>query len=370
MEAKMGAMLLKPIRRLGLGAAAAAIATLMIVAATTAAPAKDVVRIGHTHWPGQTFFYMADELGWDPDIEFEYTIIDDPNQLFSLMATGELDVIISTVEMGPITAAQGLPVKLLGLTTVSYGVDMIILHPDTQGAEGLKGHQVAVLEGGLAQIYMATWLEQNGVGIDEVEWTNLIMNEAAAAMISGEIAGGEFWEPWAQRVLSELPGAQKVAHSVDPFWLKLAVLGDALFMRTDFIQEQRELARQVLRLYFDAVQWWKDNPEQGNDIAARALQFEIEDIEVVLGKTGTLEDNQNYPYSLAELAAFCGVAPGDPPFEQENGYLSKQWKFVNDWWVKFGYMEETVPPERGIDCTLAGDLYNEGFEEDWSRYGN
>ena len=357
-------------RSVSLIAAGAALAIVTVIGASSLASAKEVVRVGHTHWPAQTFFYMVNELGWAPDIEFEHIIIDDPNQLFTLMATGELDVINSTVEMGPITAAQGLPVKLIALSTVSYGVDMIILHPDIKSPEELKGKQVAVLEGGLAQIYMATWLEQNGVGIDEVQWVNLIMNEAAAAMVGGEIAGGEFWQPWARNVLRDLPGAQEVANSVDPYWLKLAVLGDAMFMNADWVREKRDLAKQVMRLYYDAVQWWKDNPEEGNEIIAKSLQFEMEDVEVVIGKTGTLEDNKIYPYTLAEAAAFCGVAPGDPPFEQENGYFSTQWNVVNDWWVRFGYMEEAVPPERGIDCTIIGDLYAEGFEEDWGRYGD
>ena len=364
----MNAAVSKLIRRLIFIVAGVTLAIATIAGASNNSSAKEVVRVGHTHWPAQTFFYMVNELGWASDIEFEHTILGDPNQLFTLMATGELDIVNSTVEMGPITAAQGLPVKLIALTTVSYGVDMIILHPDIKNPEDLKGKQVAVLEGGLAQIYMATWLEQNGVNIDEVQWINLIMNEAAAAMMSGDIAGGEFWEPWASNVLRDLPGAQKVADSVDPYWLKLAVLGDAMFMSADFIREKRDLAKRSMRLYFDAVQWWKDNPQKANDIIAKSLQFELEDVEVVMGKTGTLEDNKIYPYSLLDTATFCGVAAGNPPFEQENGYFSEQWNVVNDWWVKFGYMEAPVPPERGIDCTIVGDLHAEGFKEDWSRY--
>jgi len=93
-------------------------------------------------------------------------------------------------------------------------------------------------------------------------------------------------------------------------------------------------------------------------------------VEVVIEKPGPPEDKKTSPYPPAEAAAFGGVAPGDPPFEQENGYFSTQWNVVNDWWVRFGYMEEAVPPERGIDCTIIGDLYAEGFEEDWGRYGD
>ena len=344
-----------------------ALTTTPLFAASDAA-ANEKVRIGHTHWPAQGFFYLVQELGWAPDIEFEFTIIDDPNQLFGLMSADKLEVVNSTVEMGPITAAEKMPVKLLALTTVSYGVDMIILHPDIKSPQDLKGKKVAVLEGGLAQIYMATWLEQNGVKPEEVQFVNLIMEEATAAMISGQIAGGEFWHPWARNVLRDLPGAQKVADSVDPYWLKAAVLGDAMFMNANFIAQKRDLALRLMRLYYDAVQYWKEHPAGANAIIAKALQFSAEDVEIVLGKTGTLEDNKIYPYTLQESAAFCGSAPGQPPFNQDNGQIAAQWTMVNKWWTRLGYMKAEVPPENGIDCTIVGDLAKEGFKEDPKRY--
>ena len=55
--------------------------------------------------------------------------------------------------------------------------------PGIEGPEDLKGKKVAVVEGGLAQIYVAMWLEKNGHPFDSVEYVNIIADDAFAAMI-------------------------------------------------------------------------------------------------------------------------------------------------------------------------------------------
>lgn len=323
--------------------------------------ANETVRIGHFSWPGYGFFHIVDEKNLAPNIDIEFTILEDPYQLFGLMSTGQMEVVTSTVEYGPIAAAEKAPIKLVAYTNISYGTDKIILHPDIKSAADLKGKQVAILEGGLTQIYMGIWLEQNGVMWDEVQMVNLIMNDAAAAMISGQVAGGEFWDPWGTNVLNELEGAQLASQSREPFWLQTALLADSIYMSADFLHNKREVAVDLIRAYYEAVDWWYNNPAEGNQIIADALQFEIEDVELVMGKDDIPEDATLYVYTFIESARFCGVAPGDPPFNQVNGQFYQHWKLTNEWWVKMGLLDEMVPPARGIDCSIVREVYELGY---------
>ena len=63
------------------------------------ASAQESVRVGHFSWPGYGFHYVA-EANNLTDLKFENTIIEDPVQLFSLLATNQLDVVFSTIEFG------------------------------------------------------------------------------------------------------------------------------------------------------------------------------------------------------------------------------------------------------------------------------
>jgi len=334
---------------------------LLVLGLSYPLAAKEQVRVAGLTWPGYGFWFIAQEKGLAPDLDISYQAIEDPYQTFSLATAGQIDVISSTIEFAPIATAQGMPVKLVAYGNLSYGTDKIIVAPEVKTAKDLIGKKVAVLEGGLAQLYMAIWLEQNSVAYDQVEYVNLIMDDAAAAMLGGDVAAAEFWDPYGEQVLKSKPGTRMAANSRDPFWLKNALIADAHFMNADFIANRHDVALKAMKALYDAIAWWRKNPQEGNEIIAKGMQMPLADVELVLGKDGTGKDGGLYPYSFMETARFCGAAPGDPPFGQHNGQIADQWRMTNEWWIKFGQMKETVAPEKGTDCSLAKSLYEAGY---------
>ncbi len=324
---------------------------------------KEEVRIAGLTWPGYGFWFIAEEKGLAPDLQISYQAIEDPFQTFSLATAGRLDIVSSTIEFAPIAAAEGMPVSLVAYGNISYGTDKIVVGPGIESASDLVGKKVAVLEGGLAQLYMAIWLEQNGVAYDQVEYVNLIMDDAAAAMIGGDVAAAEFWDPFGPQVLESRPETRLAAQSREPFWLQNALIADAVFMNSDFIENRRDVALKVMQALYDAIAWWRENPAEGNQIIAEGMKMPLEDVELVIGADGTGKDGGLYPYGFLEAARFCGAAPGDPPFGQTNGQIYDHWRMTNEWWIKFGQMSTTIEPEEGIDCSLLADLHESGYGE-------
>ena len=348
-------------RILGSALAAAVCMVVLLGVSSARVDAAEQVRIAGLTWPGYGFWYIADEKGLAPDLEISYEAIEDPYQSFGLMTAGQLDVVSSTIEFAPIATEAGMPVKLVAYGNISYGTDKIVVGPGVESAQDLVGKKVAVLEGGLPQLYLAIWLEQNGVAYDQVEYVNLIMDDAAAAMIGGDVAAAEFWDPFGVQVLESRPDTRLAAQSREPFWLKNALIADALFMNADFIAERRDVALKTMRALYDAIAWWQENPAEGNDIIARRMKMSLADVELVIGKDGTGKDGGLYIYSYIEAARFCGSAPGDPPFGQTNGQIAEHWRMTNDWWIKFGQMKEAIEPEAGTDCSLLADLHEAGY---------
>ncbi len=338
---------------------------LVALAVAWAAPsqAKEKVSIAGLTWPGYGFWFIAQEKGLAPDLEISYQAIEDPYQSFGLATSGQLDVVSSTIEFAPIAAAQGMPISLVAYGNLSYGTDKIVVGPGIESAQDLIGKKVAVLEGGLAQLYMAIWLEQNGVAYDKVEYVNLIMDDAASAMIGGDVAAAEFWDPFGTQILTNLPGSRLAAQSREPFWLSNALIADSVFMNSDFIAKRRDVAVKTMQALYDAIAWWRKNPTEGNKIIADGMKMSVADVELVIGKDGTGKDGGLYPYGFMEAARFCGSAPGDPPFGQKNSQITDHWKMTNDWWIKFGQMDKTVAPEAGIDCSLLSDLHKAGYAQ-------
>ena len=321
-----------------------------------AASAKDTVRVAHFSWPGYGFLHIAKAKGMLPEnMDLEISIIEDPVQSMGLLASGQLDVVTSTIEFGPIALAEDMPVKLLGLTNLGNGSDRIIVGPDIKEPGDLRGKKVGVIEGGLSQIYMAIWLEQQGIKWDEVEMVNLFPDAAAAAMIAGQLDAAELWDPYGPQVLEELAGSREMSHSGEEYWLKEGLIADAIFVSDAFIAENRDLLVALIKSRYEAVEWWRENPTEGNEMIAGILHWGVPDVEPILGGLNNPDDGTLYMYSLEESAQFCGVAEGEPPFGQRNGQLADHWELTNKWWLTFGLMTETVAPAEGIDCSILKD---------------
>ncbi|GGC97079.1 ABC transporter substrate-binding protein [Halopseudomonas salina] len=298
--------------------------------------AKEQVNVSLFSWPGYGFWFIAKEKNLVPELDLNISIIEDPYESFALMSAGQLDITSSTVEYGPIAVDKDVPVKLVTYTNPSYGTDKIILAPGIDGAKDLIGKKIAVMEGGLTQIFMGIWLEQNGVAIDQVEFVNVIMDEAVGAMLGGSVSAVELWEPFGSQLLANMPGARVVAHSSQGDWISTALLGDGMYMSSGFLSERPEAANLAMEAYFKAVDFWKANPEEGNRIIAEAIQFDVSDVEMVIGSDGEIYKGGIMVFDLEQASRFMGVAEGDLPLGMTNGQIVEHWDTTNAWWQKFG----------------------------------
>lgn len=328
------------------------ISAFALATAFNCANAQEQVNISIFSWPGYGFWFIADELDLAPDLELNITIIEDPYESFGLMSAGRLDVSSSTVEYGPIAASEDVPVRLVSYTNPSFGVDKIILADGYDTAEDLRGESVAVLEGGLTQIFMAIWLEDNGVQFDEVEYRNLIMDDAVSAMIGGNVVAGEFWEPFGSQLLEIMDGATVAATSSEDYWIETALLGDGMYMGKHFIDDRPEVAAQTMQAYFDAVEFWKNNPEEANEIIAENLGFSVDDVAMVIGDTGETKEGGIHIFSGEEAARFMGLLDGEPPLGLSNGQIHDHWELTSTWWERFGLIDEVRDTSSGTDFSV------------------
>ncbi len=324
-------------------------AALMCAAGIVQAAEK--VNVSLFSWPGYGFWFIAKEKNLVPDLDLNITIIEDPYESFGLMTAGQLDVTSSTVEYGPIAVDKNVPIKLVTYTNPSYGTDKIILAPGIESAKDLIGKKIAVMEGGLTQIFMGIWLEQNGVAIDQVEFVNVIMDEAVGAMLGGSVSAVELWEPFGSQLLKNMPGARVVADSSEGDWISTALLGDGMYMSEAFLTERPEAAALAMEAYFKAVDFWKENPEEGNRIIAEAIQFDVSDVEMVIGADGEVYKGGIMVFDLEEASRFMGIAEGDLPLGMTNGQIVEHWNTTNTWWQKFGMADAMHEWTTGVELS-------------------
>lgn len=348
------------VRRLLVGGLSVVFAS---AAMTSGSAAAEKVRVGSAvSWPGYSLLHLAQLKGLAPDLDMEIIILDDPLNGHSMLAAGQLDVYESTVDYIPIAIENGLKVKNVTYSNISYGVDQIVTASGIETADDIRGKRVAAPEAFIGELLMGQWLDTMGIGVDEVEWVNLAADEAVGAMMAGDIAVAYLYEPWATQVVDNLAGSKRVAHSAESVFLKGAMYADSIFMTDDFIANHRETAEKVIKARWDGLKWWTENPAEGNQIIADYLKWPVSDVEYVIGKSGKmLNDGTLYMYNFMEAARFCGATEGAPPFDQVNGQIYETVKLTNEWWMKLGLMKATHDPQEGVDCSLMKELVDSGY---------
>ena len=329
----------------------------------TDAIAKEKIRIGvAVSWPGYSFYELARAKNMAPDYDMEITIIEDPLTGHTMLAAGQFDVYVSTIDYIPIAISRGLPVVNVANTNPSYGVDQVALAPGIEAGD-LKGKKVSAPEAFIGQLTVGLWLDRQGIQPADVEWVNLNADEAVGPMLAGDIAVAYMYEPWVTKLLENLPGARSVAHTAEPYYLERGMFGDSIYMHKDFLKNRRKAALDMLRARWDAVGYWAAHTDETNAFFAEYLKWPAEDIAFVMGTNGKFLLGGIYMMDFDESARFCGVLDGDPPFNQKNGGFTETVRATNEWWVKLGLLNEMHDPSAGIDCSLMADLVAEGYRQ-------
>jgi NitT/TauT family transport system substrate-binding protein len=326
------------------------------------ASAADKVRIATAvSWPGYSFWEIVVQKNLAPDLELEVIVLNDPVAGYGMLAAGQFDVYSSTIDYAPIAAEQDMGIKQVSLAGLSYGVDHVLLAPDIT-PEDVRGTRVAAPVAFVGQLMVAHWLALQGIGPDEVEWVDLNADDAAGAMIGGDLTVSYMYEPWTTNIQTALPGATIAVKSNSPEIVQTAMIGDALYMSDAFITEHRDIAIKLMKAYWDAVQWWRENPAEGNQIMTDYLQWPLADTEFVMGKDGTGLDVEGlYEFNFDQAAQICGVLEGEPPLGLKNGQIAETFAIVTERWRELGLISGEPALEEGVDCSIMGDLVEAGY---------
>ena len=338
-------------------------AALLIGAGTTAASADDINVGLCVSWPGYAMLKVAEDAGLTGDYSFNFTIFEDPLGGHAALAAGQIDVYECTADYTPLIVDRGTDVVNVAFANPSYGVDHIILSPEVT-VDSIPGSEVSAPQAYIGHLLMGLWLDSEGITPDQVTWVNLNADEAVGPMMSDSLSAAYMYEPWISTVLEAKPGASSAVNTADPEMMRTGIFMDAIYMNTNWIEEDRQRALDVLKARWDGVGYWNANVEAVNASLADFLQWPAEDIGYVIGTDGKSFEGGIYMYDFDESARVCGVLDGAPPFGLSNGGMVDTVALTNEWWIKLGLMENTVDASAGIDCSLMADLLASGYRQE------
>ncbi len=246
-------------------------------ASSAGAPAAsgEPITIGYSDWPGWVAWDIADQQGFFKKHGANVKLVWFPVYTDSLnaLAAGQVDANCQTWSdtMGPL--AQGLDLKAILVNDNSFGNDAMIAQPGFKSVKDLKGKKVATELGTCDHFLLLKALEANGMSEKDMQFTNIKVQDCPAAMLSKQVDAAVVWEPSRTKILNDLKGSTAVFDSSDV----PGSIPDLLVMKSDVVGKRSEEIQKIVDAWYDAMDWWKANPDEAVKILAKRTDTPVAD---------------------------------------------------------------------------------------------
>ncbi|MBL8162521.1 MAG: ABC transporter substrate-binding protein [Anaerolineae bacterium] len=289
--------------RLGL---AALLLSIAACGSTQQATKDDLppLRVGSDTWAGSGPIYIAAErsLFSQMGVDVEVVHYTNYNQSMTDLVSRELDGAHTVFSDGIAQAAAGIPVQLVWVLNSSNGADVLVGNSAIGDLEALKGKRVGMTLGSFSQLFVMSELRERGFQDSDITLVNVIAENVPRAIAAGEIDAGHTWDPYLSEVIAA--GGTALFTSADA----PGVIVDTLFFQNSVLEERPQDIQAFLQAFTNAQKWWAENPDEGNQIVAKAMGITVEELIAIQAglHTFSLEDNRQAfdPNNTSELSVY------------------------------------------------------------------
>ncbi len=362
----------------------AAVLGLTAAAAVTTGPAPAIavekVNVAFNSFTPYGAWYIIKERNLARDVELNIKIIDGIPEKNAAISSGQLTCMNNTVDTIMLARAGGVPIKLVAFSNMSYGLDKIVVSKDIKTVRDFKGKKYGADYGFLNHMWMLLTLRREGMGLKDAKLVPLTAQDSSAAFVSGGIDIDVTFEPFAASSLKR-KGSHIYKTSLNDRTWERGLIGDAIACNEKWLTDKPEVAKEVFRAYFEATNWWNENPEAGDEIVAKGFNWTLP--EVRLAQNGAIQLNlsQNLgAFGLPGGKPLCESLPDEAPRPPKSigwgllfdgrdcvaGYAGPTWDLFNELYIEAGVAKKKVKSSAGIDSSIVGKLGAEGYVEKYS----
>jgi NitT/TauT family transport system substrate-binding protein len=360
---------------------AAGIAAIGLMTAGATAQDKETVSVAIISFSPYAPWYIVKEKNLAPTIDLNVRIIEGITEKNAAITSGQIQCMNNTLDSMVAARSGDLPVKVVAFSNMSYGLDKIIVAEGINAVEDFKGKSFGADFGFLNHMWMLLTLQRAGIDPSELRHVVLLPQESAAAFSSGGLDIDVNYEPFASQSLKR-EGAKIFKSSLDDKTWERALISDAIACNEDWMKEKPAVAKELMRAWFEAVNWWKENPAEGNAIIAKGLGWPESDVRLTQNGAIMLNLAQNLgAFGMEGGKPLCEDLPPEAPRapadaqgwgtlfggkDCEAGYALPTWDLFSKTYLKAGVTQKDVPSADGYDTSILKQLSDEKYQEKYS----
>lgn len=247
--------------------------------------------------------------------------------------SGQVDGICIAASDAIAPLNQEVEFKIVLVNDTSYGADGLVVQKDISSIAELKGKSVATEIGTLEHMFLLKILKDNGMTIDDIQFTNMTINDAGPAFIAGSVDAAVLWEPTLSTAISA--GGTLLYSTVE----EPGLIPDTLAVRQEVLDSSPAAVQKIVDSWFDGVEKLKVKDDDFLNAICAGAELEYEDYLVMLdGVTifdremnqKTFQSGNDYTflrYTLQESAQFLldtnmiDKLPEDPGSVLDDTYI-------------------------------------------------
>lgn len=223
-------------------------------------------------WYGIEGTGIFEENGVYVNIQFFPVYSDSLTAFYS----GQVDGICIAASDAVAPLNEGVDFKVVLVNDNSYGADGLVVQDGINSIEDLKGKTVATEIGTLEHMFLLKILEENNMTIDDINFTNMTINDAGPAFIAGSVDAAVLWEPTLSTAIAA-GGNLLYSTKEEP-----GLIPDTLAVRQEVLDSSPDAVQKIVDSWFDGVEKLQAEDEDFINAICEGAELEPDDYMVML----------------------------------------------------------------------------------------
>ena len=245
------------------------------------------------------------------DVELSY--VDFAQLQQADFSAGKYDGIGLTLGDFIILSANNPNMQSVLVVDETNGADVVVAQSDIKTVEDLRGKKIGANLGGFSEVFVTEMLRMSNLTTDDVNLVKFDALEIPQRLKNNDIQAGHTWEPY----LSE--AIKQGAHSLFTSKQTSGLILDLVAFRNETIRDRPQDVQAFVRGWLQAINFWEQNLEAGNEIITKTLKIPIDTISLDGVNLTNLQENQqffrpdsiNSIYDIAKIYADFFVRSGN-----------------------------------------------------------
>ena len=162
--------------------------------------------------------------------------------------------------------------RVILVVNVSEGGDAVVARQEIETVGDLEGKIIGTRLGDFGELLVREMLKQNEIPLEDVKIVNIRTEELAARLSDRTIDAGQAWEPYTTQAVNA------GHHIIFDSRQTPGLIPDVLVMRRSVVRERPEELKALLAAWFQAQNYWLENPEEVQNLVADALDLQPDEV--------------------------------------------------------------------------------------------